>query len=190
MQHAKQVKHTEIRCRDCVKRPDGWRTGALPDEENGSEGPPLRASRYQGCSLEGATSASQTVSKQVFSEVSLRKRAGVSTEREKPQPIKGGLAPKGIRQRAFATLLAHQETLRRTSSSAPMPEDISATLATRVTSPTSGGPPVLGSGVALAVALAVALIVALAVALIVALAEELAVDIALELAVLPPPPPP
>src|SRR5215212_3935946 len=172
MQHAIRVNHTEIRCRDCVKRPDGWRTGALRDEENGSEGPPLRASRYPGCSLEGATSASQTVSKQVFSEVSPRKRAGVSTERETPAHKRWasskGHSPKGVRQRAFATLLAHQETLRRTSTSAPTPEDISATLAARVTNPTSGGPPLLGSAVALAVGVAV--------------------DIAVELAVLPPPP--
>src|SRR5215211_2544083 len=105
---------------------------------------------------------------------------GVETSAQERWASSKGLAPKGIRQRAFATLLAHQETLRRTSTSAPTPEDISTTLAARVTNPTSGGPPLLGSAVALAVAVAVVVAVALAVGV--------AVDIAVELAVLPPPP--
>jgi hypothetical protein len=87
----------------------------------------------------------------------------------------------------FATL-TYQETLRRIRSSAPTPEDISARLANNVTVPTSGGPPLLGSTLAVAVALAVALAVGLAVA--VAVAVGLAVDIAVAVAVLPPPPPP
>src|SRR5215212_929951 len=33
----------KVEQRDCLKSPDGWRTGALPGEENGSEGPPLGA---------------------------------------------------------------------------------------------------------------------------------------------------
>src|SRR5215208_3041455 len=103
---------------------------------------------------------------------------GVETSAQERWASSKGHSPKGIRQRAFATLLAHQETLRRTSTSAPTPEDISTTLAARVTNPTSGGPPLLGSAVALAVAVAVAL------------AVGVEVDIAVELAVLPPPPPP
>jgi hypothetical protein len=91
----------------------------------------------------------------------------------------------------FATL-TYQETLRRIRSSAPTPEDISARLANNVTVPTSGGPPLLGSTLAVAVALAIALAVALAVGLAVAVAVAvgLAVDIAVAVAVLPPPPPP
>jgi hypothetical protein len=40
--------------RDCLKNPDGGRTCALPGEENGSEGPPLGASRHQRPCLEGS----------------------------------------------------------------------------------------------------------------------------------------
>jgi hypothetical protein len=71
------------------------------------------------------------------------------------------------------------ETLRRNRTSAPTPEAISARLATKVTGPTSGGPPLLGSAVAvgLAVAVAVGLAVAVAVAVVVAVA----------VAVMPPP---
>jgi hypothetical protein len=64
---------------------------------------------------------------------------------------------------AFATLLAGQKMLRCTRSSAPIPDDISATLATKVTSPASGGPPHLGSAVTAANAVALALAVELAV---------------------------
>ena len=84
--------------------------------------------------------------------------------------------------------LANYEMLRRTRSSAPTPEDISARLANNVTVPTSGGPPLLGSTVAVAVA--VVLAVAVVVAVAVAVAVGLAVDIAVAVAVLPPPPPP
>jgi hypothetical protein len=87
---------------------------------------------------------------------------------------------------------ANYEMLRRIRSSAPTPEDISARLANNVSVPTSGGPPLLGSTLAVAVALVVALAVALAVGLAVAVAVAvgLAVDIAVAVAVLPPPPPP
>ena len=85
---------------------------------------------------------------------------------------------------------ANYEMLRRIRSSAPTPEDISARLANNVSVPTSGGPPLLGSTLAVALVVAVALEVAVAIALAVALAVGLAVDIAVELAVLPPPPPP
>ncbi|MFL5991642.1 MAG: hypothetical protein ACJ73W_06580 [Rubrobacteraceae bacterium] len=87
----------------------------------------------------------------------------------------------------FATL-TYQETLRRIRSSAPTPEDISARLANNVTVPTSGGPPLLGS--TLAVALVVAVAVEVAVEVAVDIAVGLAVDIAVAVAVLPPPPPP
>ena len=71
--------------------------------------------------------------------------------------------------------LAHYQTLRRrTRSSAPTPEDISATLANKVTAPASGGPPVLGNAVAVAVVVAVAVAVAVAVGLAVAVAVGLA----------------
>ena len=92
--------------------------------------------------------------------------------------------------------IACYETLRRTRTSAPTPEDISARLANNVTVPTSGGPPLLGStlAVALVVAVAVAVVVAMAVAVglavDIAVAVGLAVDIAVAVAVLPPPPPP
>src|SRR5215207_641429 len=67
--------------------------------------------------------------------------------------------------------LAHYETApRRTSTSAPTPEAISVRVATQVTGPTSGGPPVVGSAVAVAVGLAVAVAVAVAVGLAVAVA--------------------
>ena len=82
--------------------------------------------------------------------------------------------------------IARYEMLRRIRSSAPTPEDISARLANNVTVPTSGGPPLLGS--TLAVALVVA--VAVEVAVEVAVAVGVAVDIAVAVAVLPPPPPP
>jgi hypothetical protein len=49
--------------RDCPKSPDGGRTCALPGEENGSEGPPLGASRHQRPCLEGSTTTFRTVSK-------------------------------------------------------------------------------------------------------------------------------
>jgi hypothetical protein len=55
---------------------------------------------------------------------------------------------------------------------------MSVRLATKVTGPTSGGPPLLGSAVAVAVGLAVAVAVGLAVA----------VAVAVGLAVMPPPP--
>jgi hypothetical protein len=77
---------------------------------------------------------------------------------------------------AFATLLVGQKMLRCTRSSASIPDDISATLATKLTSPASGGPPLLGSAVTAADALALAL------------AVELAVDIAVGWPVLPHPP--
>jgi hypothetical protein len=86
--------------------------------------------------------------------------------------------------------IARYETLRRTRSSAPTPEDISARLANNVTVPTSGGPPLLGSTLAVALVVAVAVEVAVEVAVAVAVAVGLAVDIAVAVAVLPPPPPP
>src|SRR5215207_1630289 len=62
--------------------------------------------------------------------------------------------------------LAHYETApRRSSSSDPTPEAISVRVATQVSGPTSGGPPVVGSALAVAVGLAVALAVAMALAL-------------------------
>ncbi|MFL6031563.1 MAG: hypothetical protein ACJ73Y_02170 [Rubrobacteraceae bacterium] len=85
---------------------------------------------------------------------------------------------------------ANYEMLRRIRSSAPTPEDISARLANNVSVPTSGGPPLLGSTLAVALVVAVAVEVAVAIALAVALAVGLAVDIAVAVAVLPPPPPP
>jgi hypothetical protein len=71
------------------------------------------------------------------------------------------------------------KTLRRNRTSAPTPEAISVRLATKVTGPISGGPPLLGSAVAVAVGLAVAVAVGLAVAV--------AVAVAVGLAVMPPP---
>src|SRR5215217_379196 len=73
----------------------------------------------------------------------------------------------------------------RSSISAPTPEPISVRVATQVASPPSGGPPVVGSGLAVAVALAVALAVAVAVAVAVglAVAVALAVGLAVALAV-------
>ena len=79
--------------------------------------------------------------------------------------------------------LAHYETApRRTSTSAPTPEAISVRVATQVSGPTSGGPPVVGSGEAVAVALAVALAVAEALALAVGLAVALALAVGLAVA--------
>jgi hypothetical protein len=60
--------------------------------------------------------------------------------------------------------LAHYETPRRSSISAPTPEPISVRVATQVTVPTSGGPLVVGSAVAVAVAVGLAVAVAVAVA--------------------------
>jgi hypothetical protein len=71
--------------------------------------------------------------------------------------------------------LAPYETLRRNRTSAPTPDAISATLATRVTGAISDAPPLLGSAVAVAVGLAVAVAVGLAVAVAVAVAVGLAV---------------
>jgi hypothetical protein len=77
--------------------------------------------------------------------------------------------------------LAHYETPRRSSISAPTPEPISVRVATQVTGPTSGGPLVVGSAVAVAVAvgLAVAVAVAVAVGLAVAVAVAVAVGLAI-----------
>ena len=87
-------------------------------------------------------------------------------------------APKGLPE--FLSV-EHYETLRRTSISAPTPEAMSVRLAAKVTSGTSGAPPVLGSGVAVAVA--VGLVVAVAVGVAVAVAIGLAVAVAVGLAV-------
>ena len=81
--------------------------------------------------------------------------------------------------------LAHYETPRRSSTSAPTPEAISVREATKVTGPTSDGPPVVGSGVAVAVGLAVAVAMGEAVAVAVGLAA--AVAVAMGLAVMAPP---
>ncbi len=77
--------------------------------------------------------------------------------------------------------LAHYETARRSTTSAPTPEAISVRLATKVTGSINGGPPLLGSAVAVAVA------VGLAVAVAVGLAVAVAVAVAVGLAVVPPP---
>ena len=61
---------------------------------------------------------------------------------------------------------APYETLRRNRTSAPTPEAMSARLAAKVTGITSGGPPVLGSPVAVALGLAVAVAVAVGLAVI------------------------
>ena len=79
--------------------------------------------------------------------------------------------------------LAHYETTRRISTRAPIPQAKSVRVATQVSGPTSGGPPVVGSGEAVAVALAVALAVVLAVVLAVALAVAVALGLAVALAV-------
>jgi hypothetical protein len=79
--------------------------------------------------------------------------------------------------------LANYETPRRTTISAPNPEAISVRVATRVTSSPSGGPPVVGSALAVAVALAVALAVAVAIAVALAVALAVAVGLAMALAV-------
>jgi hypothetical protein len=83
---------------------------------------------------------------------------------------------------------APYEILRRNRTSAPTPEAISARLAAKVTGNTTGGPPLLGSAVAVAVGLAVAVAVGLAVAVAVAvgLAVAVAVAVAVGLAVIPP----
>jgi hypothetical protein len=81
--------------------------------------------------------------------------------------------------------LAHYEAARRSSTSAPTPEARSVRVATKVTGPTSGGPPVLGNAVAVAVGLAVAVAVGVAVAVAVGLA--VAVAVAVGLAVMAPP---
>jgi len=88
---------------------------------------------------------------------------------------------------------AHYETSAppRTSTSAPTPEAISVRVATKLSTPPSGAPPVVGSALALALALAVALAVALALGLAVALAVAVGLAVALALAVgladMPPP---
>jgi hypothetical protein len=66
--------------------------------------------------------------------------------------------------------LAHYETARRSTTSAPTPEATSVRVATKVTGPTSGVPPVVGSAVAVAVGLAVAVAVGVAVAVAMGLA--------------------
>jgi len=68
--------------------------------------------------------------------------------------------------------------LRRKSFSAATPEPTSARLATKVNGRTRGGPPDLGSGLAVEVALEVAVAVILAVASAVGLAVAVAVDMA------------
>jgi hypothetical protein len=73
--------------------------------------------------------------------------------------------------------LAHYETARRSTTSAPTPEAISVRVATKVTGPTSGGPPVLGNAVAVAVGLAVAVTVGVAVAVGLAVAVAVAVGL-------------
>ena len=78
--------------------------------------------------------------------------------------------------------LAHYETPRRSSARATKPEAISVRVATQLTGPTSAGPPVAGSGAAVAVALAVALAVAVAVAVAVGLAVAVAVAVGLAVA--------
>jgi hypothetical protein len=75
--------------------------------------------------------------------------------------------------------LAHYNTLRRSSTSAPMPEAISVKLANKVTGPTSGGPPLLGSAVVVAVAVAVAVDMEVAVAVAVGVAVAVAVEVAI-----------
>ena len=79
---------------------------------------------------------------------------------------------------------AHYESAPppRTSTSAPTPEAISVRVATKVSGPPSGGPPVVGSALAVAVALAVALAVAVALALAVGLAMALALAVGLAMA--------
>src|ERR671938_424172 len=79
---------------------------------------------------------------------------------------------------------AHYESAPppRTSTSAPTPEAISVRVATKVSGPPSGGPPVVGSALAVAVALAVALAMALALAVGLAMALALAVGLAMALA--------
>jgi hypothetical protein len=89
-------------------------------------------------------------------------------------------APKGLPE--FLSV-AHYETLRRTSISAPTPEAMSVRLAAKVTSGTSGAPPVLGSGVAVAVAVGLAVAVAVGVAVAVAVGVAVAVAVAIGLAV-------
>jgi hypothetical protein len=99
-----------------------------------------------------------------------------------PRPGKGGLA---LGSCPYFSL-APYETLRRTSISAPTPEAISTRLATKVTGPASGGPPVLGNGAAVAVAVDVAVAVAVAVGVAVAIAVGVAVAVAAGVAMPPP----
>jgi concentrative nucleoside transporter, CNT family len=89
-------------------------------------------------------------------------------------------APKGLPE--FLSV-EHYETLRRTSISAPTPEAISVRLAAKVTSGTSGAPPVLGSGVAVAVAVGLAVAVAVGVAVAVAVGVAVAIGLAVAVAV-------
>ena len=85
--------------------------------------------------------------------------------------------------------LAHYETLlRRISTSAPTPEPMSARLAAKVTSGTSGGPPLLGSAVAVAVAVGLAVAVAVGLAVAVAVTVGLAVAVAVAAGLAMPPP--
>ncbi len=87
--------------------------------------------------------------------------------------------------------LAHYETLlHRISTSAPTPEPMSARLAAKVTSGISGGPPLLGSAVAVAVAVGLAVAVAVGLAVAVAVTVGLAVAVAVAVAAglaMPPP---
>jgi hypothetical protein len=48
--------------RNCLKTLAGWRSGALPGEQNGPEGPPLGTSRFRRPSVEGSTTTLRTVS--------------------------------------------------------------------------------------------------------------------------------
>src|SRR5215218_1373647 len=87
-----------------------------------------------------------------------------------------------LKKSPYLLTLVPYKTLRRSSTSAPTPEDMSTRLAAKVTGSTSGGPPALGSAVA--VGLAVAVAVGLAVAVAVGLAVAVAVAVAVGLAVM------
>ena len=80
------------------------------------------------------------------------------------------------------SLAPYETAPPRSSISAPNPEAISVRVATKVSGPPSGGPPVVGSALAVAVALAVALAVAVALALAVGLAMALALAVGLAMA--------
>ena len=80
--------------------------------------------------------------------------------------------------------LAHYETLRRQRTNAPTPEATSVRVAAKVTGNNIGGPPLLGSAVAVAVGLAVAVAVELAVAVGLAMAVAVAVAVAVGLALI------